>query len=242
MVRSKCINMDASTSYVCRFWKIIQTLQRTQNDIFSKRRVLYIFAVMYECAGWLLLCRGTRSINVKKNSAFYFVRLSLSNSISIPWARVGYLDKLSGQWWKPFEKWTAKWYYCKVVIDGFPYIVKFTRLSLSIKKMVVIVGVSINIHKSPLSMIVSGTNFIVWKYCYFADQEVLTCASKLYLYFGFKAISHIVNIKHTPFAVTSMHLIFLLLAREVIWRGNKPGVITYVGNNILLQDSTKWIF
>ena len=118
----------------------------------------------------------------------------------------------------------------------------FTGLSLSIKKMVVIVGVSINIHKSPLSMIVSGTNFIVWKYCYFADQEVLTCASKLYLYFGFKAISHIVNIKHTPFAVTSMHLIFLLLAREVIWRGNKPGVITYVGNNILLQDSTKWIF
>ena len=215
MVRSKCINMDASTSYVCRFWKIIQTLQRTQNDIFSKRRVLYIFAVMNECAGWLLLCRGTRSINVKKNfSGFlFFVRLSLTNFFSIPWAPVGYLDKFSGQWWKPFEKWTLKWHYCIVVIDGFSYIVKFTGLSLSI---IVIVGVSINIHKSPLSIIVSGTDCIVWKYCYFADQEVLTCAGNLYLYFGFKAISHIVNIKHTPFAVTSMHLIFLLLAREVI--------------------------
>ena len=126
---------------------------------------------------WLTIIVPRNEIDKCKKKNFsgflFFVRLSLTNSISIPWARVGYLEK-------------------------------FTGLSLSIKKMVVIVGVSINIHKSPLSIIVSGTNFIVWKYCYFADQEVLTCAGKLYLYFGFKAISHIVNIKHTPFAVTSI--------------------------------------
>ena len=83
---------------------------------------------------WLTIIVPRNEIDKCKKKNFsgflFFVRLSLTNSISIPWARVGYLEK-------------------------------FTGLSLSIKKMVVIVGVSINIHKSPPSIIVSGTNFIV---------------------------------------------------------------------------------